>query len=154
MTRERMAIPSFSAGERRLPGVRAAIAITFAVFAACGTATAPLPSPTGSPIPESNGVPMLGTRPPAGLALPSYFVTVTASTDGSLTVLTTPTSRCELVVRRPSGATVAVGDRVAGPDGLAIFMYTPLADHGESLQTATCTLGDHVDAAGAKLVLP
>ena len=97
---------------------------------------------------------MLGTRPPVGLILPSYFVAVTASSDGSLTVLTTPLSRCALVVRRPSGATVAVGDRVAGPDGLATFMYAPLADHGESLQTATCTLGDDVDAAGAKVVFP
>ena len=97
---------------------------------------------------------MLGTRPPSGLVLPSYFVAVTASTDGSLTVLTTPASRCELVVRRPSGATVAVGDRVAGPDGIATFAYAPLADQGESLQTATCTLGDRAGAAGAKLVLP
>ena len=154
MTRVRMAIPSFSAGERRLPGVRAAIVLTFALLAGCGTATAPAPSPTASLVPEANGVPMLGTRPPAGLVLPSYFVAVTASTDGSLTVLTAPASRCELVVWRPSGATVAVGDRVAGPDGVATFTYAPLADHGESLQRATCTLGDQVDAAGAKVVLP
>jgi len=149
-----MAIPSFNAGERKLPGVRAALVLFLALGAACATATAPAPSPVGTLVPESNGIPMLGTRPPAGLVLPSYFVAVTASMDGSVTVLTTPASRCELVVRRPSGATVTVGDRVAGPDGFATFSYGPLADHGESLQTATCTLGGRVSAAGAKLVLP
>lgn len=154
MTRERMAIPSFNAGERKLPGVRAELVLFLALCAACATATAPAPSPTASIVPEWNGIPVLGTRPPAGLVLPSYFVAVTASMDGSVTVLTTPTSRCELVVRRPSGATVTVGDRVAGPDGFATFSYGTLADHGESLQTATCTLGERVSAAGAKLVLP
>lgn len=149
-----MAISSFNAGERRLPGVRAALGLFLALGAACGTATAPASSPVGTLVPESNGIPMLGTRPPAGLVLPSYFVAVTASTDGSVTLLTTPASRCELVVRRPSGATVTVGASVAGPDGLATFSYGPLADHGESLQTATCTLDGRVAAADAKLVLP
>jgi hypothetical protein len=154
MTRERMAISSFSAGERRLPGVRAALALSLVLIVGCGAATSAPAAAAPSATAESNGVPMLGTRPPAGLVLRSYFVAVTASTDGSLTVLTTPASRCSLVVRRPSGTTVAVGDSVAGTDGFATFSYASLADRGESLLTATCTLDGHVEMAGAKLVLP
>jgi hypothetical protein len=157
MTRERMATTSFSAGERRLPGVRAALALglALALASACGTAAAVSSAPaTPTAIPEANGVPMLGTRPPAGLVLPSYFVAVTASRDGSLTVLTAPASRCVLVVRRPSGETVSVGERIAGPDGYATFTYAPSTERGESIQTATCALGDRVDTTGAKVVLP
>ena len=97
---------------------------------------------------------MLGTKPPAGLMLPSYFVTVTASSDGSLTLLTTPGSRCRLEVRRQSGVTIDGGSRVAGADGLAAFAYAPLGERGESIQTATCSLGDLTTTAGAKVVLP
>lgn len=99
-------------------------------------------------------MPILGTKPPLGLVLPSYFVAVTASSDGSLAVLTTPASRCQLDVRRPSGATIDGGSRVANGDGQASFSYPPQGDRGESIQTVICALGDRSETAGARVVLP
>ena len=66
----------------------------------------------------------------------------------------TPGSRCALEVRRESGLTIEAGSRVAGADGLAAFGYAPLGVRGESVQTATCSLGDRATTAGAKVVLP
>ena len=38
--------------------------------------------------------------------------------------------------------------------GLAAFAYAPLGERGESIQTATCGLGDLTTTTRAKVVLP
>lgn len=97
---------------------------------------------------------MLGTKPPAGLVLPSYFVAVTSSSNGAIVVLTTPASRCDLIVGRPSGPTAGMGVRVADASGSASWVYPPLPDHGESVLTVRCSLGDQTATAQAQVVLP
>jgi hypothetical protein len=81
-------------------------------------------------------------------------VTVTSSTNGAIAVLTTPASRCDLHVRRPSGTLVDAGERAADAGGIASWTYPPLADHGESILTVRCTLVDQIQTAQAQVLLP
>lgn len=151
-----MTTPSFTAGERTLPGVRAGLLVFLALIAAC-TAPAPTagsPAPAAAPMDASFAVPTLGTKPPAGLVLPTYFVTVTASSNGAITVLTTPTSRCVLNIGRPSGAIADGGERVADGGGIASWTFAPFADHGEAVLTVGCRLGDQIQNAKAQVLLP
>ncbi len=117
-----------------------------------GTTPAPVASPPD--IDMAATVPMLGTKPPPGLVLPSYFVTVTSSSNGAIAVLTTPASRCGLDVHRPSGATIDPGARIADANGVASWTYPALSDRGESILTVRCTLGDEVQTAKARVLLP
>ena len=148
-----MTTPSSTAGERTLPGGRAALVLSIALLASCvSPATTPAPV---APAAETVGtVPMLGVKPPAGLVLPSYFVAVTSSRNGAIAVLTTPASRCGLAIGRPSGATADAGERVADASGVASWTYPPLSDQGESILTVRCTLGDQAETAKAQVPLP
>ena len=153
-----MTIPSFTAGERKLPGGRASILFALALLAACSAPaatsgpvfTAPAASATETPL----AVPTLGTKPPAGLVFQTYFVTVTASGNGSIAVLTAPASTCGLSVRTPAGGTVDGGQMVADAKGVAGWTYAPVTGHGESVLTVTCTLGDQTQTAKAQVLLP
>ena len=158
-TRGRMTIPSFTAGGRKLPGSRAAVVLALALLAACGAPAATsgpaetpraIASTTETPI----AVPTLGTKPPAGLVFQTYFVTVTASSNGSIAVLTAPASSCGLSVRTPAGGTVDGGQMIADAKGIAGWTYTPLTGHGESVLTVTCKLGDQTQTAKAQVLLP
>ena len=154
-----MTIPSFTAGGRKLPGGRASILLTFALLAACSAPTATsgpaTTAPAAAPATETPlAVPTLGTKPPPGLVFQTYFVTVTSSSNGAIAVLTAPASACGLTVRTPSASTVDGGRIVADGKGLAGWTYTPLTDHGESILTVTCTLGDQTQTAKAQVLLP
>ena len=93
-----MTIPSFTAGGHTLPGSRASILLALALFTAC---SAPASTPgvaTTAPAVASAAetplaVPTLGTKPPTGLVFQTYFVTVTASGNGSIAVLTAPATK-------------------------------------------------------------
>ena len=157
--RGRTTLSSFTAGGRKLPGGRAAIALSFAVLAACTSPAASAPSrglPTVAPSATETplAVPTLGTKPPAGLTFQTYFVTVTASANGSITVLTAPASSCGLNVRAPSGSTTNGGQIVADATGVASWSYPPVTGHGESILTVTCTQGGQTQAAKAQVLLP
>ncbi|MDP9245630.1 MAG: hypothetical protein M3O64_03155 [Chloroflexota bacterium] len=150
----------FTAGERKLPGGRAALVLSIGLLVSCA-APAATPSPpatvpaaVATPTDAPAAIPTLGTKPPPGLALQSYFATITASDNGALALLTTPASRCGLLVRRPSGAIIDAGERVADAKGIASWSYQPLGDHGESILTATCALGDQTETAKAQVLLP
>ncbi len=154
-----MTIPSFTAGGRTLPGSRAAILLALALLSACGApAASPGPATTAPAVAPATGtplaVPTLGTKPPPGLVFQTYFVTVTASGNGSIAVLTAPASACGLSVRVPAGGTVDGGQMVADPKGVAGWTYTPVTGHGESVLTVTCTLGDQTQTAKAQVLLP
>jgi hypothetical protein len=160
MTRARTATPSSAAGERKLPGGRAALLVSIALITSCA---APAMSPAArvaspAPVPPvaeaAAAVPMLGTQPPSGLVLPSYFVAVTSSDNGAISVLTAPASRCGLIVARPSGATADAGERLADASGIASWVYPPLPDHGVSIVTVRCSLGDQTQTAQAQVLLP
>jgi len=153
MARERMTTESFTVGERMLPGGLAGMLISIALLASCASPAA-TPAPLVSPTDAPAAIPTLGTKPPAGLVLPSYFVTVTSSSNGAIGVLTTPASRCGLNVERPSGGTVDGGERVADARGIASWTYAPLSDHGESVLTVRCALGDQIEIAKARVLLP
>jgi len=157
--RGRTTLSSFTAGGRKLPGGRAAIALSFAVLAACTSPAASAPSrglptvaPSATEIPLA--VPTLGTKPPAGLVLQTYFVTVTASGNGSIAVLTAPASRCGLTVRAPSGATSKGAQIDADAKGVAGWTFPPVTGHGEAILTVTCTQGGQTQSAQAQVLLP
>jgi len=149
---------SSTAGGRKLPGGRAVLLLFIALLASCASPAAtfgPPSDPPSAPSADAPGaIPMLGTKPPAGLVLPSYFVAVTSSSNGAIAVLTTPDSRCGLSVARPTGATVDAGERVADTGGVASWSYPPLVDHGVSVLTVRCTLGDQNQTAKAEVLLP
>ena len=153
-----MARSSFSAGERKLPGAGAVLAAALLGLALACQAPATMRDAAHTPDPSASDpallIPTLGTKPPAGLVLPTYFAAVTSSDDGSLAVLTTPGSRCALVVQRPSGAIVDAGAATADATGTARFRYGPLADHGRSIQTVTCTFNGATLATSAEVVRP
>lgn len=151
---------SFTAGGRKLPGGRVALAVSMALLVSCSTpAAAPItrtgaPAPVSTPTDAPAAMPTLGTKPPAGLVLPSYFVAITASSTSELALLTTPASTCGLLIRRPSGAIVDAGERTADAKGVARWTYQPLTDHGESILTVTCSLGGQTETAKAQVLLP
>ena len=154
-----MTIPSFTAGGRTLPGSRAAILLALALFAACSApAATPGPATTAPAVASAAetplAVPTLGTKPPPGLVFQTYFVTVTASSNGSIAVLTAPASSCGLSVRTPAGGTIDGGQMVADPKGVASWTYTPVTGHGESILTVRCTLGQDSQTAKAQVLLP
>ncbi|HEX6060659.1 MAG TPA: hypothetical protein VF001_01205 [Candidatus Limnocylindria bacterium] len=154
-----MTTRSSTAGGRTLPGGRALLALSLALLASCASPATMFASPSAptavpSAADASGTVPTLGTKPPAGLVLPSYFVTVTSSSNGAIAVLTTPDSRCGLSVARPTGATADAGERVADTGGVAGWSYPPLAEHGVSILTVRCTLGDQSQTAKAEVLLP
>ena len=147
---------SFSAGERKLPGAGAVLAFALlALSVGCqaqptGRGTAPIATPPETPL----AVPTLGTKPPAGLVLPTYFAAITSSDDGTLAVLTSPGSRCSLLVVRPSGIAVDGGIATADSAGVARLTYASLADHGRTIQTVTCTLGGATLSTSTELARP
>lgn len=159
MARAHMTRRSSTAGGRKLPGGRAVLLLSIALLASCaspattfGLPSAPTSVPSAADAPGA--IPTLGTKPPAGLILPSYFVAVTSSSNGAIAVLTTPDSRCGLSIDRPTGATADGGERVADTGGVASWSYPPLADHGVSILTVRCTLGDQNQTAKAEVLLP
>ena len=146
---------SFSAGERKLPGAGAVLgSALLALSVGCqGQPTGrdtPIAARSDAPV----AVPTLGTKPPAGLVLPTYFAAITGSDDGTLAVLTSPGSRCSLLVVRPSGIAVDGGIATADPAGVAGFTYAPLADHGRTIQTVTCTLAGATLSTSTELARP
>lgn len=154
-----MTVPSFTAGGRKLPGGRAATLVALALLAACGAPAATsgpaITAPAAASATETPlAVPTLGTKPPAGLVFQTYFVTVTSSSNGSIAVLTAPASSCGLSVRAPSGGTIDGGQMVADAKGVASWSYAPVAGHGESVLTLTCTLGDQTQTAKAQVLIP
>ena len=155
-SRGRTTAPSFTAGGRKLPGGRAWLLISLAFVASCGSSAAPTATRSTAPAAAvaPPAVPTLGTKPPTGLVLPTYFVTVTTSGNGSLAVLTTPTSMCRLGIRMPSGASVDAGQKAADAGGAASWTFAPLAEHGVSIFSVRCTLGDQAQTASAQVVLP
>jgi len=151
---------SFTAGGRKLPGGRVALVLSIGLLVSC-TAPAAAPSPptaapaaTVTPTDAPAAIPTLGTKPPAGLVLPSYFVAITASSASELALLTTPASTCGLLIRRPSGAMIDAGERTADAKGVASWTYEPLTDHGESILTVTCALGGQTETAKAQVLRP
>jgi hypothetical protein len=160
MVRARTTTPSSTAGGRKLPGGRAALVLSIAFATSCAAPAMsfapPLAPPTAVPSAAEAGaqVPMLGTKPPSGLVLPSYFVAVTSSSNGAISVLTTPSSRCDLIVDSPSGASADAGERVADASGIAGWVYPPLADHGAALLTVRCSLAGQTQTARAQVLLP
>ena len=160
MARARTTTPSSAAGERKLPGGRAALLVSIALITSCAAPAAvsrppdTMPAPVASAGEAAPSVPMLGTKPPPGLVLPSYFVAVTSSSDTAISVLTSPASRCDLIVGRPSGATADAGGQVADADGVASWTYPAHSDHGGSILTVRCTLGDQTQTATAQVLLP
>jgi hypothetical protein len=160
MARARTTTPSSTAGGRKLPGGRAALLVSIAFITSCAapamsfapTVAPPAPVPLAA---EAGAqVPMLGAKPPSGLVLPSYFVAVTSSRNGAISVLTTPVSRCGLIVDRPSGTAADLGERVADASGVASWVYPPLPDHGESIVTVRCSLAGQTETARAQVLLP
>jgi len=159
MVRARTTTPSSAAGGRKLPGGRAALLLAMALVASCGapavSARPPVASPAAPLVTEPGApVPMLGEKPPSGLVLPSYFVAVTSSSNGAISVLTTPSSRCDLIVDSPSGASADAGERVADASGIAGWVYPPLPDHGASRLTVRCSLAGQTQTAQAQVLLP
>lgn len=147
---------SFSAGERKLPGAGAVLgSALLALSVGCQAQptdrdAAPNAARSEAPL----AVPTLGTKPPAGLVLPTYFAAITGSEDGTLTVLTSPGSRCTLFVARPSGIALDGGTATADSAGVARFTYAPLADRGRTIQTVTCTLNGATLSTSTELVRP
>lgn len=158
-------------GERKLPGGRIGIAAAAVVLASAACApqavSAPAtlaPPPTAnfaqSPVPSpatptaSFTIPTLGTTPPSGLVLPTYFVTLTGSKNGAVGVLTTPGSSCTLSVKAPSGTSSDYPAQIVGADGTTQFTYPPVTGHGESIQTVRCTLGAQDQTAKGQVLLP
>ena len=171
--RERSTPVSTTPGERKLPGGRV---VTFAavvlagVLAACAApaaTTAPSISPI-SPIAPSQAagaspttapsppvaIPTLGTTPPSGLGLPSYFVTLLDVKNGSLGVLTAPGSSCSVSLKAPDGTVTDYPAKITDASGVARFTYPPVSGHGESIQTMTCRLGDQSGTAKGQVILP
>ena len=99
-------------------------------------------------------MPTLGTKPPAGLTFQTYFVTVTASGNGSIEVLTAPASGCGLTVRAPSGAITNGAQIIANTAGVASWTFPPVTGHGEAILTVTCTQGGQTQSAQAQVLLP
>ena len=155
-----MTFASFTAGGRTLPGGRAAILASGLFLAACAAPATSLPPVTSAPArtaPATKNplaVPTLGTKPPPGLVFPTYFISVTASANGSIAVLTAPASACGLTVRAPSGATIDAGRRVADANGIASWTYAPIVEHGESILTVGCSLGDQTQTTKAQVLGP
>ena len=152
-----MTTRSFIAGGRKLPGGRAVLLLSITLLASCASPAMTFGAPSAPPSVPSDtpgAIPTLGTKPPAGLVLPSYFVAVTSASNGAIAVLTTPDSRCGLSIARPTGATADAGERVADTGGVASWSYPPLADHGVSILTVRCTLGDQKQTAKAEVLLP
>ena len=160
MVRARTTTPSSTAGGRKLPGGRAALLLSMALVTSCGAPAVsvrpPVASPAAAPLvpdPRTH-VPMLGEKPPSDLVLPSYFVAVTRSSNGAISVLTTPSSRCDLIVDPPSGASADAGERVADASGIAGWVYPPLADRGASILTVRCSLAGQTQTAQAEVLIP
>ena len=159
-----MAIASFTAGGRKLPGGRAAVLVTGLLLAACAAPATSVPPSSPqitsapartAPVTESPAaIPTLGTKPPTGLVFPTYFISVTASSNGSIAVLTAPASACGLTVRAPSGASIDAGRRVADASGVASWTYAPIVEHGESILTVGCSLGDQTQTTKAQVLVP
>jgi len=160
MVRARTTTASSTAGGRKLPGGRAALLVSIALIASCAAPAMSFAPPVAPPAPASltaeagAQIPMLGTKPPSGLILPSYFVAVTRSSNGAISVLTTPASRCGLIVGRPSGTAADAGERVADASGVASWVYPPLPDQGESILTVRCSLAGQTETARAQMLLP
>lgn len=102
----------------------------------------------------SFAIPVLGTTPPSGLVLPTFFVTLLASRNGSVSVLASPGSRCLLTVTAVDGATQSYPPATTDASGVATLGYPPVGGHGESIQTVTCELGSARDTARGKVLLP
>lgn len=163
--RERPAPPPSTPGERALPRGRVALrapilTLLTLLSASCatgGTAEVPLASgvsPTVRAVATgSSGIPTLGTTPPSGLVLPSFFVTLIDSTNGSVSVLTTPGSHCSLSVSSPSGSVSDYPPQTADSNGMAAFTYPPVAGQGQSIQTMRCNLGDSGGVAKGQVLL-
>lgn len=136
------------------------LALTTLLWASCSTrTTAEVPPVSASTVPTpaataSGGIPTLGTTPPSGLVLPSYFVTLTDSTNGGVGVLTTPGSSCELSVSAPSGETRDYPMQIVGATGTAAFTYPAVAGHGTSIQTVRCAIGNNSQVAKGQVLLP
>ncbi len=167
--RGRPAPRSYTPGKPVLPRGRVALpALVLAVLSllldSCatgssgGTADVPLASaasPTATAVATaSHGIPTLGTTPPSGLVLPSFFVTLIDSTNGSVGVLTTPGSQCSLSVSSPSGVVSDYPPRTVDTSGTGAFTYPPSAGQGQWIQTVRCTLGDSTGVAKAQVLLP
>ena len=155
---------STTLGERKLPKGRAlavgVIALAVLLIGCAPTATNPeIPTTSADAAPSAapnatSGIPTLGTRPPLGLVLPSYFVTLLNSRNGSVTVLTAPGSRCLLTVSTGDGTPSEYAPRVVDASGTATFVYTPVTGRGQSIQTVSCDLNRAHDSAKAKVLLP
>ena len=150
-------------GERKLPeGGRAIFVLLIAAaLGACGApaaverTTAPASAASSTPFPTgSGGIPVLGTTPPSGLVLPSYFVALTNSKNGAVGVLTTPGSSCTLSVRTPTGVTREYPAQIVAANGATSFSYPPVAGPGESIQTVRCRLGDQDQSAQGQVIIP
>lgn len=173
--RERPAPRSYAPGKHVLPRGRVAppalvLALLSLLLASCATgssgstADVPLTSAASSTATAvatatamatpSSGIPTLGTTPPSGLVLPSYFVTLIDSTNGSVGVLTTPGSQCSLSVSSPSGVVSDYPPRTVDTSGTGAFTYPPSAGRGQWIQTVRCTLGDSIGVAKAQVLLP
>ncbi len=164
--RERSAPPPSVPGEHPLPrgrvGIRAvALTLLALLTASCAARTAAEVPPTSSASPTATavatgpgGIPLLGTTPPSGLVLPTFFVTLIDSTNGSVGVLTTPGSRCGLSVSAPSGTVSDYPAQSVGANGTSAFTYPPVTGHGQSIQTMRCTLGDTTGVAKGQVLLP
>ena len=154
---------STTLGERKLPKGRALITLAVAAFlAGCSSAGKDgahiaLAATSSSAPPAaiaSFAIPTLGTTPPSGLVLPSYFVTLLAGRNGSLRVLAAPGSRCALTVTAVDGTPRSYPAAITDASGTATFAYTPVAGVGESIQTVTCELGNARDTAEGRVLLP
>ena len=154
---------STTLGERKLPKGRALITLGLAAAvlgcSPLGSKSAPVasaaitvaPSPTAA---ASFAIPMLGTTPPSGLVLPSFFVTLLASRNGSVSLLAAPGSRCALTVTAADGTPQSYPPATTDASGAATLAYPPVGGHGESIQSVTCELGNARDTARGKVLLP
>lgn len=154
---------STTLGERKLPKGRALIALGLAAaLLGCSplaSNSAPVasaaimaaPSPTAV---ASIAIPMLGTTPPSGLVLPTFFVTLLAGRNGSVSVLASPGSRCALTVTAVDGTPQTYSPATTDASGAATLAYPPVGGHGESIQSVTCELGKARDTAMRKVLLP